>query len=528
MEDNVLKGPAEAIDYRNSIELANITAVGENNGTHGDENDMDRSLKGLRNCQRQFKFLSIFGFAMILGNSWEYSLIGIGISLFNGGPAGGIWMLVVVCFGMFFVTLSFAEMVSMAPTAGGQYHWVSELAPKKHQRFLSYVVGWLCVIGWQTGMASTAYAVTQQLQGLIALNMPQYVIEGWHGTLFSIAIVMCSILWNTILVKKLPLMEGIALVLHIFGFFAFIVVLWVMGPRSNTKEVWTKFEDPSGWGNTGLATLVGILGPILTLGGADLAVHLAEEVKDAAYVTPRAMVATAIVNYSLAFVMTVTVFSTLGNDLTAILSTPLGQPWIQILLNATESIVATNVMTVAICLLLLFCSVNQVTACSRQIWSFARDQGLPYSAWLAYVPPGWDIPVNSVMFTFVFSSLVCLIIIGSSIAFNIILSLSGVAIFTSNIIVIGCMFVKRLRGEPLLPSRFDLGRAGLVVNGIALCYLAIAVVFILFPSVPNPSLIDMNWSCVIFGCFAIFSMGYYYLYGKHSYKGPVEYVKRSI
>ena len=234
-------------------------------------------------------------------------------------------------------------------------------------------------------MASTAYAVTQQLQGLIALNMPTYVIEGWHGTLFSIAIVMCSILWNTILVKKLPLMEGIALVLHIFGFFAFVVVLWVMGPRSDTKEVWTKFEDPSGWGNTGLATLVGILGPILTLGGADLAVHLAEEVKDAAYVTPRAMVATAIVNYSLAFVMTVTVFSTLGNDLTAILSTPLGQPWIQILLNATESIVATNIMTVAICLLLLFCSVNQVTACSRQIWSFARDQGLPYSAWLAYV-----------------------------------------------------------------------------------------------------------------------------------------------
>jgi hypothetical protein len=28
-----------------------------------------------------------------------------------------------------------------APTSGGQYHWVSEFAPKKHQKFLSYVVG---------------------------------------------------------------------------------------------------------------------------------------------------------------------------------------------------------------------------------------------------------------------------------------------------------------------------------------------------------------------------------------------------
>jgi hypothetical protein len=80
--------------------------------------------------QRQFKFLTIFGFGVLLGNTWEFSMMyaacvqlsspqlikpysGIGISLYNGGPAGGIWLLVVVCFGMFFVTLSLAEMVSM-------------------------------------------------------------------------------------------------------------------------------------------------------------------------------------------------------------------------------------------------------------------------------------------------------------------------------------------------------------------------------------------------------------------------------
>ncbi|CAG5140244.1 uncharacterized protein ALTATR162_LOCUS667 [Alternaria atra] len=525
MGDEILKGPSHVTDSRNSIELANTVAVSEKHGTHGDERDMERMGK-IPELRRQFKFLSIFGFAVILGNTWEYSLIGIGISLFNGGPAGGIWMLVVVCTGMFFVMLSFAEMVSMAPIAGGQYHWVSELAPRKRQKFLSYVVGWLCVIGWQVGMASTAFAVTQQIQGLIALNMPSYVSHGWHGTLFSIAITICSIVFNTILVKKLPLMEGIALVLHIFGFFAFLVVLWVMGPRSDTRRTWTQFEDPSGWGNTGLATIVGILGPILTLGGADLAVHLAEEVKDAAWVSPRAMVATSVVNYSLAFIMTVTVFSTLGDDITVLISTPLGQPWIQILLNATESLVATNIMTVVVCLLLLFCSVNQVTAASRQLWSFARDQGLPCSAWLSYVPPGWDIPVNAVILTLLSTSILCLIIIGSTFAFNIILSLSAVSIFISNIIVIGCMLRKRIRGEPLLPSRFDLGKAGIYINAIAVCYLSLAVVVILFPSVPNPSLADMNWSCLMFGGLVIFSMVYYYLYGRHKYDGPVEYVKQ--
>lgn len=29
----------------------------------------------------------------------------------------------------------------MIPTAGGQYHWVSVLAPPRFKRFLSYVTG---------------------------------------------------------------------------------------------------------------------------------------------------------------------------------------------------------------------------------------------------------------------------------------------------------------------------------------------------------------------------------------------------
>ena len=37
----------------------------------------------------------------------------IGISLANGGTAGGIWMFLMVCFGMFFIMLSMAEMASM-------------------------------------------------------------------------------------------------------------------------------------------------------------------------------------------------------------------------------------------------------------------------------------------------------------------------------------------------------------------------------------------------------------------------------
>lgn len=132
------------------------------------------------------------------------------------------------------------------------------------------------------------------------------------------------------------------------------------------------------------------------------------------------------------------------------------------------------------------------------------------------------------MSTLAVTALLSLINIGSAIAFNIVIALGGLGIITSNIIVLSLMLRKRVLGEPLLPSKFDLGkRGGFYVNAMALTYLFIPYVMICFPSIPNPSLIDMNWSSLMFGGLVIFAAIYYYFYGRHKYDGPVEYVKQS-
>jgi choline transport protein len=233
-------------------------------------------------------------------------------------------------------------------------------------------------------MASTCFAVAQQLEGLIALNMEDYTIKGWHSTLLCIAVAVFAIFWNTVLMRTLPLLEGIVMILHVFGFVVFVVVLWVLAPRSDPKVVFTEFQDNGGWGNIGLSCLVGLTGPVITLIGADSACHLSEELKDASWALPRSMVATAILNYTLGFIMTITIMSTLG-DVEQILSTPTGQPYIQVIFNATQSRTGTSVMTAVVATLLLFAAVNLATTVSRQLFAFARDQGLPASAWLSRV-----------------------------------------------------------------------------------------------------------------------------------------------
>jgi len=199
-------------------------------------------------------------------------------------------------------------------------------------------------------MPSVSYIGAQQVIGLIALCKDDYIYHSWHAALMTMAWASAAIIFNTVLIGKLPLLEGLAVVLHVFGFFAFICIIWVMGPRNDAGVVWTEFRDDNGWGSKGLATLVGIIGPLATYLGADAAVHLAEELENASYVLPRAMVASALVNYGLGFVTTVTFMQNI-TDLDALFESPTGQPWIGLMAGITKSKPATVVLTVVMILL---------------------------------------------------------------------------------------------------------------------------------------------------------------------------------
>lgn len=91
-----------------------------------------------------------------------------------------------------------------------------------------------------------------------------------------IAVVTVAILFNTFFAKKLPMIEGLILVLHLFGFFAILIPLWVFSPRNSAKAVFTEFTNDYGWPTQGVACLVGIIGPIYSLLGPDSAVHMGE------------------------------------------------------------------------------------------------------------------------------------------------------------------------------------------------------------------------------------------------------------
>lgn len=521
------KAPKAGIDpYEVDEGIGGPGEISEKKGTPFDMKDMQRMGK-VQELRRNFRFITMFGFTMVLMATWEAQLSANVFGLINGGTGGLIWTYIGTLFGFLAAIISMAEMASMAPTTGGQYHWVSEFAPRSAQKFLSYIVGWLCVLGWQVGNTSIAFLSSQQIQGLIILNNPNYVPQRWHLTLLVIGIVTFCQLFNTFLARKLPLVEGIVLILHICGFFVILVPLWVLGEPSNTKEVFTTFSDGGGWGSMGLSCLVGMLSPIFSFIGPDSATHMAEELRDASWTLPRAMVATAVVNGSMGFVMLVTFCMMVGN-VDEILASPTGQPFIQVFYNCTGSKAGASVMTAIMIIMATFGCVTNVATSSRQVWAFARDQGLPFSGWLAFVRPGWDLPLNSIMISYVFAVLLSLINIGSTVAFNIVTSLGTGALISSYIVSISCVALKRIRGEPLLPSRFSLGKFGLGLNIFSVLFLTLAFVMTFFPTTRNPDATTMNWNILVYGVVVVFSIVYFLLRGRYRYVGPVEYTRKDL
>lgn len=169
--------------------------------------------------------------------------------------------------------------------------------------------------------------------------------------------------------------------------------------------------------------------------------------------------------------------------------------------------------------------ISTVATVSRQTWAFARDNGLPFSEFIAHVKPGWNIPVNAVLTTFMITAILSLINIGSTVAFNAIGSLSVSALLGTYIISLTCLVMRRFEG-PLPHRRWSLGSAGLFVNIGAILFLLVVWVFIFFPISPDVTPETMNWSSVMFCGTMAFAMLYYFLHGRKYYTSPRTLIRR--
>jgi amino acid transporter len=122
--------------------------------------------------------------------------------------------------------------------------------------------------------------------------------------------------------------------------------------------------------------------------------------------------------------------------------------------------------------------------------------------------------------------LLSLINVGSQVALNAIISLTITSLMSAYIVSIGCVLLKRLRGEALPPHRWSLGRFGMAVNIGAMAFLLPIFVFAFFPLSTSVTRETMNWSVVMYVGVIGSATIYYWAKGRHHFVPPVALVQR--
>lgn len=469
--------------------------------------------------KRNFSMFSMLGLAFAILNSWTALSASLSLALPSGGSTSVLWGLITAGICNLCLAASLAEFLSAYPTAGGQYHWVAIISWKGSRRILSWITGWINVFGWMALSATAGLLGSQLIVGIIALYNPSYQAAPWHQFLIYIAYNLVAALINAFGNSALPYINKTAISWSVAGFVIIsITVLACATPEYNTADfVFRDFLNETGWPD-GVAWLLGLLQGGLGLTGYDATCHLVEEIPNAAVVAPKILIYCVLIGMFTGFIFLMCLLFVAG-DVTEVIESPIG-PLGQILYTATGSKAGAVCLQIFPLLCLLFAGISIMTTSSRMTYAFARDGGLPFSRIFRRVHPKLDVPLESLGLTVAVAVVFGLIFLGSSSAFNAIVSASVVALtLTYGIpVAINC-----LRGRKMLPrTRYFKMPEPLAwfANLLGVAYVILTTVLFVFPPVLPVTGSNMNYCIVAFAIVVIISLIQWIVDGSKNYTGP--------
>ncbi|KAH8705821.1 amino acid/polyamine transporter I [Talaromyces proteolyticus] len=468
---------------------------------------------------------SILALGFNICNSW----IGMASSLAIGITLGGT---VTVLYGALVTTVIYlataatlAELSSIYPTAGGQYHFTSLLAPKRYSRSLSYACGIVSAFSWISLSAAVAILNAQLLIAIAVIWNPDYAPQAWHYFLIYQTLAFLLLLSNLFVIKRAPWLHDIGFILTLTSF---IVILITCISCSNHKQpsdfVWKTWINETGWPD-GICFLTGLVTPAFMYAGLDAALHLAEECTHPEKTVPKAVMSSVVIGFVTAFSFAIAMLYALG-DFEAVLATATRMPIIEIYLQATGSRVATTVFAVMSLSIGCF-SLNAIQqTSSRLTWALARDNAFVFSTVVSRIQPTLQVPVWALLGNFGVIFCCGCLYLASTTAFNALVGI-GIVLQQLSFAFPAALLLYRKRSTRFLLSTapFRLNSAlGWAANALVVVSALIWFVFFQFPVTLPVTSSNMNYACVVTGCMCLLGGVNWIIHGKAHYRGPrIEY-----
>ncbi|MER7048849.1 APC family permease [Streptomyces jumonjinensis] len=408
------------------------------------------------------------GFATISPVVGVYAVVQLGFVF--AGPAW-IWAVVVAFLGQLLVALVYAELSSQFPVTGGVYQWVRRLGGPR----LGWLVGWIYLASAVASLTTVAYLGAAWLYMLFSEGTPSSATHVLLGVVF-VAVALGINLLGVNPVKHFLnagiIAEGVASIA--------VSVFLLLFVHNNGFGI--LFETLGAESASGGSALAGFLTALAVAGwaflGFDATTQVAEETEQPRRNVPRALLR-AYLFVALTVLLTgLAVTLALRSPEDAVSGT-LADP---VFTAVTEGLGGWSEKPFILLVLIAFiaCAISIQTYIGRAVFSFARDRQLPFSAKLATVGPR-QIPYVSLIATAVLASLGLLLGLNGNAAATLIAFGSGGFYFIFLTVAVVAL-VARLTGRwNPAAGQLRLGRAGLVINVLAVVWLLFEAVNIAWP-----------------------------------------------
>lgn len=346
--------------------------------------------------------------------------------LTNIMPAVWCWLISGV--GCMCIAASVAEIVSAYPTCGGLYFSVSRLAPPRWIPAISWIDGWLNLLGQVAGVASVEFGAAQILLAAVSIGSDfSYTPNNSHAVGIQAALTLFHGALNSLNTEWLAKITTSYVVFHGLTIITCAIALLAMCPdRHDATYVFTNVDAESGWTPVGFSFLFGFLSVSWTMTDYDATSHIAEEIDKPEIKAPWAIFIAMALTYVVGWLFTIVLTFTMGEP-SDILSSSLGQPVIQLFYNNLGK-AGSIVFAVCAFLILNTCAMTAVQATARTVFAFSRDRLLPGSKLWKKINKRTDTPIWAVWFSVFWCAAINLIGLGSYITIAAIFNVCAIAL----------------------------------------------------------------------------------------------------
>ncbi|KAL2006030.1 hypothetical protein VTN00DRAFT_9684 [Thermoascus crustaceus] len=440
------------------------------------------------------------------------------ITLTDGQSVTVLWGWVLVTLISIAIAASLAEICAVYPTAGGVYYWSAMLSTREWAPLMSFIDGWLTLVGNWTVTLSINFSGGQLVLSAISLWDEDFVPNEWQTILMFWAVMLVCALVNIFFSRYLDLINKVCIYWTTATVVIILVTLLsVTDHRRDGAFVFGHYDaSKSGW-PTGWAFFVGLLQAAYTLTGYGMVTAMCEEVQNPHREVPKAIVLSVAIAGITGLLYLIPILFVLP-PVDLLLGVANGQPIGLLFKTVTGSAGGGFGLLFLILGILMFAGTGALTAASRCTYAFARDGAIPGFRLWRKVNTRLDVPLWGIILSTVVDCLLGLIYFGSAAAFNSFTGVATICLSTSYGLPVLINVVRRR--QAVKNSSFSLGRFGYAINLVTICWIMLAVVLFCMPVSLPVTASEMNYASVVFAGFAAVSIAWYFIYARKGFKGP--------